>query len=216
MGLFDQLAAPFPPDRISWRVGKVTKDGKKAMALAYLDARDVMKRLDEVMGPANWQRRYTHADKKTICEIGIKFDGDWIWKADGAGDSDIEAEKGAISDAFKRAAVNFGIGRYLYDVESPWVEINEYKQIVQSEYARLAKILPAPVYISPEDRERDNANHEKADKAVIRMTEVLMPLDTFQRAEWISKNPDAVSILQWIKRNYPAKYKLIEEMGVEV
>lgn len=120
---FAKLAAPFPPERISWRVGSTTQDKKKGMALAYIDARDVMDRLDQVCGPEGWQRQYPHANGKTVCAIGIKVGDEWIWKADGAGDSDVEAEKGALSDAFKRAAVSWGIGRYLYDVDSPWVEI---------------------------------------------------------------------------------------------
>lgn len=126
--LLEKLAAEFPRSQVSWRAQSVSnKDPNepKALALAYIDARDVMDRLNEVCG-VNWQCRYPHADKKTICEIGIKFDGEWIWRANGAGDSDIEAEKGAISDAFKRAAVNWGIGRYLYDIESPWVPCELY------------------------------------------------------------------------------------------
>lgn len=138
---FDALSAPFPADRVSWRVGTMTKDKTKAMALAYLDARDVMERLDEVCGPPGWQNRYTHAEQKTVCEIGILTDEGWVWKADGAGDSDIEAEKGALSDAFKRAAVRWGIGRYLYDLASPWVEIDEYKRIKQSELPKLRALL---------------------------------------------------------------------------
>lgn len=110
----------FPMDAISWRAQTVTKDGKKALALAYIDARDVMNRLDDVCGPEGWQCKYSHATGKTICDIGIKCGDEWVWKADGAGDTDIEAEKGAISDAFKRAAVKWGIGRYLYDLEAVW------------------------------------------------------------------------------------------------
>jgi hypothetical protein len=120
---FDKLRAPFPPERVSWRVGSTTADKKKGMALAYIDARDVMQRLDDVCGPGGWQNTYPHANGKTVCAIGIKVGDEWIWKANGAGDSDVEAEKGALSDAFKRAAVQWGIGRYLYDVDSPWVEI---------------------------------------------------------------------------------------------
>jgi hypothetical protein len=123
-----RLYAEFPRKAISWRAQSLTRDGSKAMALAYIDARDVMDRLDTVVGPSNWQRNYTHAEKKTICSIGIKIDGEWVWKSDGAGDSDVEAEKGAISDAFKRAAVNWGIARYLYNMPSPWVpcEVSEH------------------------------------------------------------------------------------------
>lgn len=145
-----KLSSPFPPDRISWRVGSTTSDKKKGMALAYIDARDVMTRLDEVCGMAGWQCRYPHANGKTVCEIGIKVEhetenglrvSEWIWKADGAGDSDVEAEKGALSDAFKRAAVRWGIGRYLYDVASPWVELNERKQFTDIALRQLTALL---------------------------------------------------------------------------
>lgn len=120
---FSALSAPFPPQAISWRVGSTTQNKEKGMALAFIDARDVMERLDAVCGPGGWQCRYPHANGKTVCAIGIKADDEWIWKEDGAGDTDVEAEKGALSDAFKRAAVRWGIGRYLYDLPSPWVEL---------------------------------------------------------------------------------------------
>jgi hypothetical protein len=122
------LFAEFPRDAISWRAQSVTKDGSKAMALAYIDARDVMDRLDDVCGAANWQDRYEFHGARTICYLSIRIDGEWVTKADGAGDSDVEAEKGAISDALKRAAVKWGIGRYLYSLKSPWVpcETSEY------------------------------------------------------------------------------------------
>jgi hypothetical protein len=127
---------------VSWRVGSISKKDKtKAKALAYLDARDVMNRLDAVCGPANWQCRYSHAAVKTVCDIGLRVDSEWVWKADGAGDTDIEAEKGSLSDAFKRSAVRWGIGRYLYDLPSPWVTINEFKQIEESEMPKLRALL---------------------------------------------------------------------------
>jgi len=116
-----QLFAEFPREAISWRAQSVTKDGTKALALAYIDARDVMDRLDDICGPENWQDRYEFHGTRTICYLSIRVDGEWVTKADGAGDSDVEAEKGAISDALKRAAVKWGIGRYLYHIVSPWV-----------------------------------------------------------------------------------------------
>lgn len=117
------LAAPFRGTQISWRVGATTSDKKKGLPLAYIDARDVMERLDEVCGPQNWQAKYSHADKRVICEISIRIGDEWVTKANGAGDTDVEADKGAISDAFKRAAVLWGIGRYLYGLKSGWVAI---------------------------------------------------------------------------------------------
>lgn len=141
---FKALAAPFPPEEVSWRLGSTSKEKMKGMALAYLDARAVMDRLDAVCGPAGWQDKYSHANGKTVCDIGIKCGDEWIWKADGAGDSDIEAEKGALSDAFKRAAVRWGIGRYLYSLESPWVEIEEWGRsfrIKRGAYKELDMVL---------------------------------------------------------------------------
>lgn len=156
--VFTQLSAPFPADRVSWRVGSTTADKTRGMALAYIDARDVMDRLDAVCGPGAWQCRYPHANGKTVCEVGIKVGDEWIWKSDGAGDTDYEAEKGALSDAFKRAAVRWGIGRYLYDLDSPWVEVEvrgKTAVIKKEEYGKLRALLerrpanapppPAPV-----------------------------------------------------------------------
>lgn len=157
---FAKLAAPFDPEKISWRVGSTTADKKKGMALAYVDARDVMARLDEVCGPGGWQCRYPHAGQKTVCEIGINLTANdwqsvshaaidpigvqWVWKSDGAGDTDFEADKGALSDAFKRAAVRWGIGRYLYDMAAPWVAIEpagKSFKIVASEMGNLRRLL---------------------------------------------------------------------------
>lgn len=122
---FAALSAPFPPHLVHWRIGSTNKDKTKGLALAYIDARDVMERLDEVCGPENWQCRYPHADGKTCCDIGIYSErlGAMVWKSNGAGDTDVEGDKGAFSDAFKRAAVLWGIGRYLYDLGNVWVEI---------------------------------------------------------------------------------------------
>lgn len=144
--IFASLREPFPAASVSWRVGSTTKDKSKGLPLAYIDARDVMERLDDVLGPESWQSRYTHAAQKTVCEIGIKINAEWLWKANGAGDTDFEGEKGAMSDAFKRAAVLWGIGRYLYDIKSPWVEIEPQGRsyrIKSNEYDRLHKILEA-------------------------------------------------------------------------
>ena len=134
------LSAPFPAADIHWRVGSTNRDKTRGMALAYIDARAVMDRLDKVCGPAGWQRRYTHAAAKTVCEIGLKVEGEWIWKADGADDTDFEATKGALSDAFKRAAVSWGIGRYLYSLDAPWVALEGGRYIAKGEMAKLDDI----------------------------------------------------------------------------
>lgn len=128
MSIFADLAAEFPREAVSWRAQSLTKDGDKAMALAYIDARDVMDRLDSVCGPENWQDRYEFHGPRTVCYLSIRIGEEWVTKADGAGDSDVEAEKGAISDALKRAAVKWGIGRYLYSLDAPWVPCESYER----------------------------------------------------------------------------------------
>lgn len=123
--LYADLSAPFDADLIDWRIGSTTGDKTKGMALAYIDARTVMERLDMTAGPDGWQCNYSQGvGGSIICNLGIRFpNGEWIWKADGAGATDVEGDKGALSDAFKRSAVRFGVGRYLYNLSSPWVEI---------------------------------------------------------------------------------------------
>lgn len=142
-----KLAAPFPPEVVSWRVGPTNKDKTKGMALAYIDARDVQDRLTEVCGPFGWQCRHEVShDKRVTCHIGIKDpeSGEWIWRSDGAGESDMDAEKGSYSGSFKRAAVKWGVGRYLYALDSPWVKIEAQGRsyvIAPPESKRLTALL---------------------------------------------------------------------------
>lgn len=129
MTVWDDLAAEFPREAISWRAQSVTKDGTKAMALAYIDSRDVRRRLNEVLGHSNWTNKFMDCgDGKLACELSARVDGEWITKTDGAGSTDVEAEKGAFSSALKRAAVAFGVGEYLYDMPTIWVPCESYEK----------------------------------------------------------------------------------------
>ena len=108
--LLSQLKNPFEPRLVKW----TTKGGKSPNPLAYIDARDVMKRLDEVMGADKYQTKYTAVDGGFVCELSLFIDGNWITRSDGASNTKIEPIKGGISDSLKRAANAWGIGRYLY------------------------------------------------------------------------------------------------------
>lgn len=119
----------FDPSDIEWRLqqcGK-TKDGKIwGMALAYVTNRAIMNRLDDVCGPENWKNEFKAApDGGILCGISIKVGDEWVTKWDGAENTDIEAVKGGLSGAMKRAAVQWGIGRYLYKLEESWINANE-------------------------------------------------------------------------------------------
>jgi len=128
------LAAPFDAKAISWRVGAMKKDKTAAIALAYLNSRDVMERLDDACGVSGWQCRYPF---EGCCEISVLIDGQWITKTNGADQTNIEGVKGQYSGAFKRAAVLWGIGRYLYDVPNVWMPVNDYKQFEKTTIAEL-------------------------------------------------------------------------------
>lgn len=123
------LAAPFPASEVQWRVGSTNHDKSKGLALAYIDARSVMDRLDDVVGPGNWHDSYRLLAQTTMCQLSVRVDGEWITKEDGAPATDVEGEKGALSDALKRAAVKFGIFRYGYSLPSQWVELKDGKYI---------------------------------------------------------------------------------------
>jgi hypothetical protein len=144
--ILEKLKEPFPEKAIHWRVGSTSKDKSKGIALAYIDARDAMKRLDDVVGFDCWQDEYTETPSgRLICRLGVRLGDEWIWKSDGAGDTNVEGEKGAISDAFKRACVKWGVGRYLYYLPNKWVELDSYRKIVTP---------PAlPAWAKPENKE---------------------------------------------------------------
>jgi hypothetical protein len=124
------LAAPFPPEEIEWRVAQAgtTSVGRPwAKVLAYLTARAIDNRLDAVVGGENWWVQYRHEGNAVLCGITIRGTDDGtdrmvreITKWDGADQTDIEAVKGGLSGAKKRAAVPWGIGRYLYSLDEGW------------------------------------------------------------------------------------------------
>ena len=110
-----------------WRVQSFSKNKPMAQCIAYIDSRDVQNLLDEVVGQENWQDKYYEQKGMLFCSIGIKVGDDWIWKSDTGSESNMEAEKGHSSDAFKRAAVKWGVGRFLYDLPIHYVKASEIK-----------------------------------------------------------------------------------------
>jgi hypothetical protein len=110
--LFAALAAPFEPEEVRIR----PQGGRN---LQYVTARTVMNRLDDVLGPENWWDEYQPLEHSVICRLTVKLpDGSTLTKSDAGGYAGMpdsgDDEKSGFSDAFKRAAVKFGIGRYLY------------------------------------------------------------------------------------------------------
>lgn len=110
-----------------WRVQSFSKNKPSASCVAYIDARDVMDLLDECVGPENWQDKFEVINGQLFCSIGIFLNNQWVWKTDTGTESQTEKEKGLVSDAFKRAAVKWGIGRFLYSLEIQYVDANAKK-----------------------------------------------------------------------------------------
>lgn len=169
MEILEAFGKPFPASDISWRLQYVDKEKLEGFAVPYLDARAIADRLDEVVGPFRWKPSYTPwhdyvtnqgRRPSQLCTIYIYDEerNEWIGKADGAEDSDIEPIKGGLSDAFKRAAVRWNIGRYLYKFQTVWVkakkqgssfvvdssEKDNLKRIYNETVARIFGTAPAP------------------------------------------------------------------------
>lgn len=146
-----ELKKPFDPKHIEWRIQKKSKDGTKGMAMAYVDARAISNRLDELiernlidgwsvdyrpidMGVIKRQRRGFDTEepiKGFICSITLYNGGEKYTREDGANLTDFEAFKGGLSGAFKRAASAWGIGRYLYDLPVTWAPIDNWGNVIR-------------------------------------------------------------------------------------
>lgn len=133
--LLNNLKNPIDPKFVKCRVGATSKDKTKGIPLFYLDSREVMKKLDEACGIGGWQT------KKELCDGGVKCSLSilmpqlditsperWITREDYGEFTKTAALKGGSSDSLKRAAMNFGVGRYLYYIPNTWVPYDEVKK----------------------------------------------------------------------------------------
>jgi hypothetical protein len=148
-----KLSAPFPASDIEWRVSRAGLGGKGiyCRVLAYLTARAIQARLDDVCGPENWrveEPRILSINGKTAFAVGISIRvmdevnamQEWVTKWDVAEPTSIEPAKGGFSGAMKRAGAQWGIGRYLYALDEAFAEVSEQDPGVRGwHYAKLPK-----------------------------------------------------------------------------
>ena len=135
---FRNLAA----EEIEVRVSRVTQAGVEL--LLYKDARCDMRILDETVGAANWQCEYYEHKNTLFCRVGILVDrvlgdnnSEWVWKANAGAPSNMEAQKGEASDAFKRACFCWGIGRELYTTPRIFVYADKCKSIKEGKNGKM-------------------------------------------------------------------------------
>lgn len=112
-------------NEIDVRVATVTAKG--ISLLLYKDARVDMNVLDETVGAMNWKREHTRENANCIVSIWDENKKEWVSKEDTGTESYTEKEKGLASDSFKRACVNWGIGRELYTAPFIWIPIDKVK-----------------------------------------------------------------------------------------
>jgi hypothetical protein len=146
------LAAPFDQSEVKFKPAIVS--GSRAMALAYVDARAIQDRLDDVLGVAGWQDEYEMLpDGSVLCRLKCKIGGEWITKMDVGGQSEQPDEgdrhKAAVSDALKRTAVKFGVGRYLYRLPRQWVDYDSSKRQFTKTPTLPGAALPASAKAAP-------------------------------------------------------------------
>ncbi|RHG37958.1 hypothetical protein DW261_02560 [Fusobacterium varium] len=124
--MMNKLQEPFEESEIEFRVGATNSDKTKGMALAYVQARAIQNRLDNLFGVDGWSVSYKEITAGFICSLSVKINDKWITKEDGAAITEFESVKGGISSAFKRVASSgFGIGRYLYNAKNMWFPIKQ-------------------------------------------------------------------------------------------
>lgn len=138
-----RFGEPFPDADVKLKPAVVKNN--RCLALRYIDARAVMDRLDAVVGVDGWQDAYAVLPSGEVeCRLSVKVAGEWITKADVGGQSeqhdDGDKLKAAFSDALKRAAVKWGIGRYLYRLPQEWMDYDPVKKQI----IRPANSAPAP------------------------------------------------------------------------
>jgi len=153
MNLERKLQAPFEVDDLEHRVAQsgVGGNGPWIKYFTYVSNRAIQSRLDEVVGAARW--RVDFADWRgtsQLCHLSIFIDemGEWVTKTDGAEDTDFEPIKGGLSQAMKRAAVQWGIGRYLYRMPEAFAEVETTKQVGDGWH--FAKVNNSPVWWRPQ------------------------------------------------------------------
>jgi hypothetical protein len=141
--LFAALSAPFDAQETRARM----QGGRQVQ---YITARTAMNRLDSVLGPENWWDEYVPGENSVLCRLTVRLpDGSTLTKADAGGYAGMpdqgDDDKSGFSDAFKRAAVKFGVGRYLYRDGVPTFATNAAKDSGLGTQDSQASSVPAPV-----------------------------------------------------------------------
>lgn len=146
--LLAELAVPFSPDQVQWRVTSTTKDNKRGQIVPYANARAYTDRLNVLFSPQGWTREYkvetisnvTRVRKgeiilsgKVLVTCTVTIFG--LWSHSGTGEEwadDDNSVTSADAQAFKRACSCFGLGRYFYDIPARWVDLDQSQRPIRT------------------------------------------------------------------------------------
>lgn len=125
-------------EEIEVRIGTINEKG--ATLLLYKNSRTDMDILDEWVGWDCWQRDHKELKGNIYAGVSIWDDtkSQWVTKWDAGSESQTEAVKGEASDSFKRACVNWGIGRELYTAPFTWISSDKYTPYKNPKTGKLA------------------------------------------------------------------------------
>ena len=142
--LFTQLAEPFDPSEIKWRVTHTTRDGSRGAVIAFADPRAYTDRLNQLFTPTGWTRSYSVSTVSSVSRmkkekviptgkvlVTSTVTIERLGCHSGSGEEWADEENAMTSaeaQAFKRACTCFGLGRYLYDLREVWVRLDQYRQ----------------------------------------------------------------------------------------
>jgi len=213
-----QLVAPFHSYYVGWKAQATSKDKTRALAVPYIDARTVMDRLDQVAGPGNWSDTYrlvSAGDGEFAVECTLTLFA--VPKSDvGIAEEDDDSSqaslsKSAYSDALKRAAVKWGVGRYLYRVKRQWVDYDAARKQLAETPELPAWALPGGTGSTNIARERpgskDNgrdkraaqpvaaSTHDENSSALAQARATILPFGTRNHPEYKGKSLGEVSTL---------------------
>ncbi|WP_291426609.1 single-stranded DNA-binding protein DdrA [Deinococcus sp.] len=124
-----RLQAPFPAHMVMWKPGAFTKDRSRALMLGHIDARAVQDRLDAICPDAwSFELEVVAGTSHPVVKGRLTVLGVSREDIGEAGEGELGTLKAASSDALKRCAVQFGIGRYLYDLPKQWADWDDSKR----------------------------------------------------------------------------------------
>lgn len=164
--IIKELKAPFHMEKIEFKVGATNQEKTMGLALAYVEARAIQNRLDEVIGFNNWKTSYQEVQGGFLCSMSLRIGGEWIEKQDGAQITDYESVKGGISSAFKRVASSgWGIGRYLYGVQSEWYPIRKRGKSYEFTINPSIELNPRQEVLEGNNKTTEEKSQDKLTKA---------------------------------------------------